>query len=189
MEPAANAAEIRGRRNPPAARPVPGPVTPEPTERAAQAEEFSSRLEAAQGALRAYAGALVAGRGPIDPDDVVQEALHRAWTHRASFDEGRALLPWLKRVALRALLDLRDRHRSSTLDVEVTAPGEDGVAAQDEVRALLARLPAREAELLDRFHRRGESVQELARSLDLPEGTVKSLLHRARRRLAAEGRR
>ena len=52
-----------------------------------------------------------------------------------------------------------------------------------EFALLLAALTEREREVLMRFHAGGESVALIAASLALPEGTIKSHLHRARKKL------
>jgi DNA-directed RNA polymerase specialized sigma24 family protein len=49
---------------------------------------------------------------------------------------------------------------------------------------VLAVLRPLEREVLLRFHQNMESVREIALATDMPEGTVKSHLSRARRRLA-----
>jgi RNA polymerase sigma-70 factor, ECF subfamily len=174
-------------RNLPRARRVSEPVPTDRTDPAMAAPDFSTRLAAAEPALRRHARALVGGRGPIDPEDVVQETLSRAWSRRASFDGTRELMPWLKTIALRGLLDLREAQGRSPAPLEfdpIAKSAEDPVATRDEVRALLARLPERERVVLERFHRGGESIQDLALDLGLAPGTIKSLLHRARARLA-----
>ena len=169
-------------------------MNPRPSERANApsevADRFADQLSSARGALRGYVRALAAGPGSVDPDDAVQEALTRAWTRRAAFDMERPLLPWLKRIALRAFLDLRRRPgETSALEVEPAANElPDEMAAQEEVQRLLDRLEPREAALLDRFHRLGEPLQSIAEDLGLPLGTAKSLLHRARRKLAEGSR-
>jgi RNA polymerase sigma-70 factor (ECF subfamily) len=50
----------------------------------------------------------------------------------------------------------------------------------------LSRLPAIEREALTLFYLRELSLQEIAQALDIPVGTVKSRLHRARRMLRRE---
>ncbi len=164
-------------------------VTPGTTDR----EAFATRLEAALGPLQSYVKLLVSGGGPADPDDIVQETLKRAWIHRAGHQADRPLLPWLRRIALHLLLDQRAGRSEAPLPAEPRQAASsdsplDALARHEEVERLLARLPAREAQLLDRFHRRGESVREISLDLALPEGTVRSLLHRARRHLAEGGR-
>ena len=140
--------------------------------------------------LRSFLGRV--SRGPVgEVDDLVQESLARALRFQASYDGGRALWPWLKRVAFRVFLDAQaaPARRREVAEVDVPAePSAPRLDARDEVARLLASLPATEREVLVRFHQRSESVHEIALALRLPEGTVKSHLHRARRRLAAERR-
>jgi RNA polymerase sigma-70 factor (ECF subfamily) len=54
-----------------------------------------------------------------------------------------------------------------------------------EVEQCLMRLPEMQREVITLFYWEDRSVEDVARMLDLPEGTVKSHLHRARRALAA----
>jgi len=53
-----------------------------------------------------------------------------------------------------------------------------------EIRQLLQRLPEAQQRVITLFYLQDCSVEEVARMLDLPEGTVKSHLHRGRRALA-----
>jgi RNA polymerase sigma-70 factor (ECF subfamily) len=120
---------------------------------------------------------------------VLQETLTRALSRRGSYDRARPVLPWLKRIALRTFLDLRARPRPRPVlleeALEPRAPeGSDTLDQRELVERLLRRLGAREREVLERFHRESQSVREIAEALGVAEGTVKSLLHRARRRLA-----
>lgn len=154
---------------------------------------FESELEAELPALRRYVAALVGRAGP-DADDVVQEVLARAWRSRASFEEQRTLRPWLRATALRAWIDLlRSRERRADVEArggreatDATAPGQ-GAEARETLERALECLDALERDVLVRFHERGESVREIAAALALAEGTVKSHLHRARRKLAERG--
>ena len=122
-------------------------------------------------------------------DDMVQESFARALHYQESFDRTRALWPWLKRIAWRVFLDQRSGNspRALTLLDTVEEPAvfdKETTDVRDELHRLLRRLPPIERNVLVRFHQGGESVGELATDLGLPEGTVKSHLHRARRRLA-----
>lgn len=125
----------------------------------------------------------------VEPEDVAQEVAARALRHRARFDRARGLWPWLWRIAERVLVDQRAqsaRRRAHEVEfAEDPAASEARVGdPRGELEALLAQLTAREREILVRFHAREESVATIARELALPEGTVKSHLSRARRRLA-----
>ena len=184
--------EFRTSGNPLGSPTVSAPVSPFLAEEggAESVDALSARLPAAIPALRAYLRALVRSAGPEpETEDVLQETLTRALSHRGTYDPARPLLPWLKRTALRTFLDLRARLRPRPLPLEGAleprAPAAADTLAQREwVERLLSRLGAREREVLERFHRGGQSVREIAGDLGVAEGTVKSLLHRARRRLA-----
>jgi RNA polymerase sigma-70 factor (ECF subfamily) len=129
----------------------------------------------------------------VDVDDMVQEVAARALRYRRAFDVERELSPWLHKTALRVFLDRRERLRREAASVhdvqpvDASTPCEAKLDDREEIERLLAKLSAVERDVLTRFHARGESVREIAQRLNLPEGTVKSHLHRARRKLA-EGR-
>ncbi|MEQ1892867.1 MAG: sigma-70 family RNA polymerase sigma factor [Planctomycetota bacterium] len=142
------------------------------------------------GSARGAAGAaLAASAESARAAGAAQEVAERAVRHRARFDGARGLWPWLWRIAQRVLVDQRAasaRRRAREVEfAEEPAASEARVGdPRGELEQLLAQLTAREREILVRFHAREESVATIARELALPEGTVKSHLSRARRRLA-----
>jgi RNA polymerase sigma-70 factor (ECF subfamily) len=153
---------------------------------------LDARLVAELPDLRAFVRRL-AGGGAAGPDveDFVQEVVARALRYRAAFDAERALGPWLRTTALRVFIDHRARGANSpqALDargdeIEAREVGGERLEQREELSAMLEHLDATEREALVRFHARGQSVREIAAALRLPEGTVKSHLHRARRKLA-----
>lgn len=151
---------------------------------------FHEALAAEQDRLRGFLRR-IPRRPSVDLDDLVQESLARALRYQDRFDGGRALWPWLKRIALHVHLDQRpqtSRPRVSPLEgvEEPAASDPETLTNRDAVESLLSRLPGVERQVLERFHQRGDSVREIAMELALPEGTVKSHLHRARRRLAQD---
>ena len=163
-----------------------GPEPPAEAPRAAP-EGLARELPRVRALLARLLGR--AGRA-ADADDLLQEVALRAVRYARAFDPRRPLGPWLRRAAVRAWLDEaeRARRRPATLgedDAREAAPEiPDRLAERDELARLLAALSAREREVLLRFHAGGESVAAIARALALPEGTVKSHLHRARQKLA-----
>lgn len=143
-------------------------------------------------ALRDYVRRLASGTRGVDVEDLLQESVARALRYRASFDGGRALGPWLRAVALRVVLDRRSRGARRVQPLSEDVPDSGACATtrhddRDELSQTLSVLSEVERVVLVRFHARGESVREIATSLGMPEGTVKSHLHRARRRIAAGG--
>ena len=128
-----------------------------------------------------------------DVDDLVQESLTRALRLGGTFDTSRALWPWLRRTAQNVLADhLGSTGRAPrTEDQPVEERGawqRDELALQEEVTVLLARLSPLERDILTRFHVHGQEIAQIAHELQRPAGTIKSHLHRARRRLAGESR-
>jgi RNA polymerase sigma-70 factor (ECF subfamily) len=153
-------------------------------------EPLDQRLVGAMPELRAFVRRL-GGRigGPADVEDLVQEVMARALRSRHTFDEERELGPWLRRTALRAYIDQRLSLQRAprpldARDAEPAAHAPDELSQRDSVEHLLARLEPNERDVLLRFHRDGASIREIAAALSTPEGTIKSLLSRARRKLA-----
>lgn len=119
-------------------------------------------------------------------EDIVQETLVRAWKKPAVLDqrEGSARA-WLFTVARNLVID---EARSARRRHETPTPAEtmpERIAADETERMLDAWLIGDALAALTTDHRRviveayygGKSTSELAASLGVPEGTVKSRLH------------
>jgi RNA polymerase sigma-70 factor (ECF subfamily) len=126
-----------------------------------------------------------------DAEDALQEtflSVHRALP---GFRGEARLASWIYRIALREALHARAARRDhGPVDHEVAAPGggEGPLVARDEARrvqAALVRLTAEQRAVLALFALEGLSHRQVAEILGIPEGTVWSRLHVARRRLAA----
>jgi RNA polymerase sigma-70 factor (ECF subfamily) len=131
----------------------------------------------------------IAGRG-MDVDDLVQDTAARALKYAGSFDGERDLGRWLRGVALRTLIDQRARKAAEPLALEAVpeagATPRDQAELREDVARVLARVSDVERDVLVRFHAREESVRDIAAALGIAEGTVKSHLYRARRRIRGE---
>jgi RNA polymerase sigma-70 factor, ECF subfamily len=122
-----------------------------------------------------------------DAEDVVQEAFVRAcgrWSHVRDYQVPEA---WVRRVALNlAASGLRRARRRAKLLVRL-GPAAEVPALSVEAVALtrvLRKLPLRGRQVLVLHHAVGLSVQEIARELGVPVGTVTARLSRARATLA-----
>jgi len=131
---------------------------------------------------------------PEDADDAAQDAFLSAWTAVQRFDSRAPLGPWLARIALNAARDLRRRRRVRTTEpvpAGQAAPGAmpDRLAEQALLRErldrALAELPERQRVALVLFEVDGYSHAELAALLGVPEGTARSDVFHARRKLRA----
>jgi len=131
-------------------------------------------------------------RHPEDADDAAQEAFLSAWTALDRFDEGQALAPWLARIAVNAARDLHRRRTvrsAAPLDVvqvvSSDAPDRQAGDAMMRVRldSALATLPDRQRAALVLFEVEGYAAAEIGAILGIPEGTVRSDVFHARRKL------
>jgi RNA polymerase sigma-70 factor (ECF subfamily) len=132
--------------------------------------------------------------------DATQETFLRAWRAIARFRGESAFATWLHRIALNVTHDAARRRgraplpfsaTTSTDDEELSGtdppdltPGPGEIAAQHErrlaVRRALAALPENHRTVLVLFDIEGYSYEEAAALLQLPMGTLKSRLNRAR---------
>lgn len=128
---------------------------------------------------------------PVDGDDLAQATLMRAWAARDSFTPGTNLKAWLYQIARNQLAsDYRRAWRSQPLDpgtaeqtlVAVTAV--NGSLELDELRRALTMLPAEQREAIVLVGAGDLSYAEVAEITDVPIGTVKSRVSRARATLA-----
>jgi len=118
-----------------------------------------------------------------DRDDVVQEALVRAWRKRGQYDARRGTpATWLLAITADQARRARRRRRPVALVGEIAVPGRSPDDRLD-VEAAVARLPGRQKLAVDCFYFVGLSVAETAAVMGCSEGTVKSTLSDARKRL------
>ena len=121
-----------------------------------------------------------------DSDDVVQEALVRAWRKRDSYDESRgSVQSWLLAIVADRCRRHRTRHwrhESSELIEAAAAPSSDVDRSVDIERAI-GRLSQRQRLAVELHYYVGLSVAEVAAVMRCSDGTVKSTLSDARKRL------
>lgn len=122
-------------------------------------------------------------------EDAVAEAMLRAWERRRSLRDGTAVEAWFTRILVNVCRDTQRRKMRSEpalLRDAVIAidPGVD-LVDRDEIDRALARLTHDERMLLALRFGRDLAVPEIARRLDVPEGTAKSRLHAALAHLRA----
>lgn len=135
---------------------------------------------------------------PDDRDDLFQEIFIRVHRAAASYDPGRPLHPWLFTIVANAVRNHLRRQRVRSLvgsvdDVGEPAasnPGADRVAAGRQTLAWLEKrireLPLARREVLILACVEHLPLKQIAGVLDLPLGTVKTHLRRARLFLAEE---
>jgi RNA polymerase sigma-70 factor (ECF subfamily) len=129
----------------------------------------------------------------LDAEDAVQEAFLRAWRFRDSLAKQSSFKPWLYRVVvntcnskLRHEIPHRD-HRGSDQDLATAATPDDApsrIALSFDVMRALGELPLDLRIVIVLRYYADLSEREIAVAIGRKQGTVKSRLHEARRRLA-----
>ena len=135
---------------------------------------------------RAYALALRLTGSAADAEEVTQDAFVRAWRALPTFRREAKFGTWLHRIVARLALDRRVQlvARAKREAPEGAAPERAAPEAGDEnertLALLLAELPERARAAVVLYYYEDRSVNEVAGILGVPEGTVKTLLSRAR---------
>jgi RNA polymerase sigma-70 factor (ECF subfamily) len=137
-------------------------------------------------AVRPYLAAMTRLAARLGPnggqDDVVQEALVRAWRHRSRFDAARgSFSAWLMTIVANEARRAAGRIKLPVRLEPIARPAtsEDRL----DVEPALTRLSARQRLAVDCFYIAGLSLTETAAVMRCSEGTVKSTLSDARDRL------
>ncbi len=127
--------------------------------------------------------------------DIAQDAFLRAFNRLGEFHPDRPFARWLFVIARNASLDtIRRRRRSAALapreEILQGDPGPEEAALRNDeaarVHAALGTLPSRYREVLELYYLRGLRYREIAFELEIPIGTVKTYISRAKRRLREE---
>jgi len=145
---------------------------------------------------------------PAAAEDLAQEVFLKAFRRLETYDPARKFSSWLFKIAHNTTIDHLRRHAPETIPLEGGKDREEdrgGLAAvladestenpssaaerRDMARSLeraIARLRPEYREAVVLFYIEGASYQEICEATDLPLGTVKTNLHRARKELAEE---
>ena len=122
-------------------------------------------------------------------EDVVQEALLRAWKSLDALREDGAAKQWLLTIVRRENARYFERKRLETVDVDNLTPSQEAQLAEapdearDELREAIFELEDDYREPLVLQVLMGYSTNEIAEVMGLKQGAVLTRLHRARLKL------
>lgn len=147
-----------------------------------------------QPSLRAYLHRL-SGRQDI-AEDICQEAFVRVLANLHRFDDRFRFSTWLFTIAKRLYVNARQKH-APVFNTEAlgwracgnTGPGHNTSATEvsgnvkDALQEALMELGEVQREIVVLFHQLDWPIATIAAHMDMPEGTVKSHLHRSRQKL------
>jgi RNA polymerase sigma factor (sigma-70 family) len=151
-----------------------------------------------------YSLALRMVRRPADAEDLTQETFVRMFRALSRYDPTRSFAAWLMTIATRLCIDhirrrkvspisltQRERDTEEEYEIEVEDPGlkpdEVTTHAEEERRTaeLIDSLPPHYRIVVVLRHQQDLSYEEIAEALQMPLGTVKARIHRARALLKA----
>ena len=129
--------------------------------------------------LAPWVGRICAAIALDHGEDAMQETLIVVLRHLPALREPAAWRAWVRRIAVRESLRMLQNDRAVTIadPPEVTVSTDLDTAI--DVRDTLCKLPAEQRAVLVLRNLEDLSEQETAEMLGVPEGTVKSRLHRA----------
>jgi RNA polymerase sigma-70 factor (ECF subfamily) len=133
-----------------------------------------------------------------DAADVVQRAFINAYRKISEFKGDAAFSTWIYRIAFNQAISFRRENRRPSISLH--AKGEDGLIAEPiddrapgesmeseetrkKVQQALERLGEEDRQIIILKDLQGHSYDEIAAILQVPKGTVRSRLHRARMEL------
>jgi RNA polymerase sigma-70 factor (ECF subfamily) len=141
-------------------------------------------------ALRAFALALA--HDATLADDLVQDAVEKAWINFERFREGTNLRAWLFTILRNTFYSHHRKRRREVEDVEgamaarmAIRPAHDGRLQFKDFLAALQTLPVEQSEALILVGALGFTYEEAAETCRVPLGTIKSRANRARLHVAS----
>lgn len=144
-----------------------------------------------QGRAYTLAVRMLGDRG--DAQDVVQDALVKAWAHLPGFDGRSSFSTWLHRIVVNECLSSLRRRRPvpSPEDHDVPAPERteqvvEDLAREDALRRGVQGLPVEQRAALVLTTFLGHTYDEAASVLGIPESTLRGRVARARRALLVQ---
>jgi RNA polymerase sigma-70 factor (ECF subfamily) len=150
-------------------------------------EALTALLRTLADRLLPLASALCGGTG--EADALLGDTLSRVYERIGDLREPEAITTWSRRVMVRRFIDqkrwFRRRPKVSIDTIEVATPLGTN-AEQMDLRNAVGRLSRRDRALLVLHYWQRVPIAECARELDIPEGTAKSRLNAALRRLRRE---
>ncbi len=174
---------------------LPGERAVAPTVSDRDRRAFDAMVAEHLASLRARATQLC--RRHVDPDDVIQDALVRAFRGRDQLRDHARARAWLLSIVTNTFIDALRKQRSrpdqAELPAEAPAPVPDEPTealpwqqlGEAELRAAIARLPDELRETYRMFALENRDYVAIAAAQNIPKATVGTRLLRARKRLRA----
>jgi RNA polymerase sigma-70 factor (ECF subfamily) len=143
------------------------------------------------------AGRLAARTSSRDlAEEALQDTFVAVWRSARGYHGTGDVPAWLWGIARRRLASLARRQRPGLLSLDAVAEPPDPAATPEEaalgqdastrIRLAISHLPAEQRAAITAVVYQGQTIERAARAAAVPEGTLKSRLHRARLHLRKE---
>jgi RNA polymerase sigma-70 factor (ECF subfamily) len=172
-------------------------ATPEQVlvERCRQGDEAAFRELVDQHKALVFALIARSVRNPARAEEVAQDVFLKVHKGLPYFRGEAKLSTWIYRIVINALSQERPDLATASLDSDPGDPGRaprevpsvdgtfDALLLRDRLQKAIEQLPVQYQVLVNGHYLKGMQYEELAAALEMPLGTVKTHLHRAKRRL------
>jgi len=146
---------------------------------------------------RAYQYAYRLTGNQDDASDLVAEAFVRVYTALPRFRRDSTFTTWLFRIVTNCFLDQKKKEKrrpttqledtwigaeanSTIVDIESPVESSERMERDEIIQRAIEQLPESQRAMIVMFHVESMSYEDIAATLDMPIGTVKSRLNRAR---------
>lgn len=119
-------------------------------------------------------------------NDLTQEAFMKAWEHRNKFRGESEASTWLYRIAYNCAVDFlrKSGKKELPLSEPITDSVEKEISNKELVNLILTSLDFEHRGVVVLYYLEDQTVKDIALILDIPEGTVKSRLNHARKKIS-----
>ncbi|PWT91315.1 MAG: RNA polymerase subunit sigma [Proteobacteria bacterium] len=162
--------------------------------RIAEGNQLAMRAFFTRHKLRVYRFVLRILQDEALAEDIMSDVFLDVWRQADRFRGGCAPSTWLLAIARNKAVAERRRKRDAALDDDIASTivdpdGDPGIMLEKKdrkriIRRGLATLSPEHRQAIDLVYYHEKSITEVAHILNVPEGTVKSRMFEARRRLA-----
>ena len=150
-------------------------------------DAFGTLVEAYQPRVRRFLLNLTMGDEMLT-DDLAQETFIKAYVGIRSFKGMSSFSTWLYRIAYNEFYNhTRKHHEDHVEDIsrlgDVSTADNDAIDASMTVQEALTRLGDNERVAITLFYIEDQPLKQVSKIMQMPEGSVKSLLHRGKAKM------
>ena len=137
--------------------------------------------------LKMYKTAITILKDEDDANDAIQEALYSAYKNYYSLREKSYFTTWIIKILINKCCNIINKNKKiAYIDdsvIQNTASSEDNYEIENSLEWVLNQIDKELKEIVVLYYYDDFSVADIANVLDIPQGTIKSRLSRAREQI------